>query len=69
MMCVLQNVYYITVAEHTSAELEVGSMIQFGNPVKYGVIRRIEVANGTTKGLAEVETVSHYCIYCRLYCM
>ena len=35
-------------------------MIQFGNPVKYGVIRRIEVANGTTKGLAEVETVSHY---------
>ena len=61
-------VHCIIVAQHSSVELEVGSMIQFGNPMKYGVIKRMERANGTSKGLAEVEMVScihEYSIYSR----
>ena len=34
-------------------------MIQFGNPVKYGVIKKIETTAGhASEGLAEVEMVS-----------
>ena len=47
----------IIVAQH---ELEIGSMIQFGNPVKYGVIKKIETTGGrASERLAEVELVSH----------
>jgi len=34
-----------------------GSLVQFGNPVKYGVIKKIEMAVGSS-GLAKVEMVS-----------
>ena len=40
-------------AQHNSSKLETGSLIQFGNPVQYGVIKRIETT------VAEVETVSY----------
>ena len=36
-----------------SSQLETGSLVQFGNPVQYGVIKRIET------GIAEVETVRY----------
>jgi len=46
--------YYFTskLAQHISAKLEVGTLVQFGNPVQYGVIKKIETP------VAEVETVS-----------
>ena len=34
-------------------------MIEFGNPVQYGVIKRIETAVDTSEEIAEVETVSY----------
>ena len=40
-------------AQYNSSKLETGSLIQFGNPVQYGVIKRIETT------VAEVETVSY----------
>ena len=41
------------IAQHVSSQLETGSLVQFGNPVQYGVIKKIET------GIAEVETVSY----------
>ena len=35
-----------------------GSMIQFGKPVQYGVIKRIEISADTSVEIAEVEMVS-----------
>ena len=46
------------VVQHTSTNLEIGSLVQFGNPVRYGVIKRIETAVDTLVQIAEVETVS-----------
>ena len=34
-------------------------MVQFGNPIHYGVIKRIETAVDSSVVLAEVETVSY----------
>ena len=42
--------------------LETGSLVQFGDPVQYGVIKRIETAVDTFANIAEVETVS-----CNMY--
>ena len=50
--------YLFKLAQRILSKLEVGSMIQFGNPVKYGVIRRIETQVDTLEEIAEVETVS-----------
>ena len=41
------------------AKLETGSMVQFGNPIQYGVIKRIVTAVDSSVILAEVETVSY----------
>ena len=49
------------IAQHTSHKLETGSLVQFGNPVQYGVIKKIEKVMGTLAQTAEVETVS--CIH------
>ena len=38
--------------------LEVGSMVQFGNPVQYGVIKVIRKDPYSNAKLAEIETVS-----------
>ena len=35
-----------------------GSLVQFGSPVQYGVIKRIEIAVDTSEETAEVETVN-----------
>jgi len=53
------RVFTTKLAHYHPPKLEVGSMIQFGNPVKYGVIKKIETTTNTSKGSAEVETVSH----------
>ena len=45
----------IYIAQHSSHKLEVGSLVQFSDPVQYGVIKRIV---DTSKKLAEVEMVS-----------
>ena len=47
--------FYTTVAQHVLTELDVGTMIQFGDPVKYGVIKRIEALAGVKS--AEIEMV------------
>ena len=47
-------------AEHVLTKFEKGSLVQFGNPVQYGVIKRIETAVDTFEETAEVETVSSY---------
>ena len=41
-----------------SATLEIGSLVQFGDPIQYGVIKKIDAAVDTLAQLAEVETVS-----------
>lgn len=43
--------------------LEVGSAVQFGNPVQYGVIKIIEKDPHSNIELAEIETVSINFIY------
>lgn len=50
----------IFLAEHVLTKLEKGSLVQFGSPVQYGVIIRIETAVDTLEEIAEVETVSSY---------
>ena len=45
-------------AKPISAMLEVGSVVQFGDPVQYGVIKRIEEDPISNKEIAKVETVS-----------
>ena len=40
------------------SKLEIGSLVQFGNPVRYGVIKRIEISLDTSEETAEVETVN-----------
>ena len=45
----------IYIAQYMSHKLETGSLVQFGDPVQYGVIKRIV---DTSKKLAEVEMVS-----------
>ena len=37
--------------------LEVGSMVQFGNPVQYGVIKLIKDSHSNREKLAGIETV------------
>lgn len=39
--------------------LEVGSMVQFGNPVQHGVIRKDSYSNVE---IAKIATVSMYCM-------
>ena len=56
-LCRTCNLY--CVAQHISTKLETGSLVQFGNPVQYGVIKRIETAVDTLEEIAEVETVSY----------
>ena len=46
-------------AQHTSHKLETGSLVQFGDPVQFGVIKRIETEPDTFKEVAVVETVSY----------
>ena len=43
-------------------------MIQFGNPVRYGVIKKIERTGGS-EGMAEVELVSHRMLIYATTCM
>ena len=52
------------VAQNISTKLEIGSMVQFGNPVQYGVIKKIETAVDTLEEIAEVETVSYMNVIC-----
>ena len=42
-------------------------MVEFGNPVQHGVIKRIETAVDSSEGIAEVETVSYVHEYCNLH--
>ena len=46
-----------------SQVLEVGSMVQFGNPVQYGVIKVIRKETYSSSKFAEIETVSILCFY------
>ena len=39
--------------------LEVESLVQFGNPVRYGVIKAIQESPNSKEKFAEIETVSH----------
>lgn len=41
--------------------LEVGSLVQFGNPVQYGVIELIRKDPYNNVEIAEIATVSMYC--------
>ena len=43
-----------------SYKLETGSLVQFGDPVQYGVITKIETEVDTSQEVAEVETVSRH---------
>ena len=45
-------------AKPISAMLEVGSVVQFGDPVRYGTIKRIEEDPISNKEIAKIETVS-----------
>ena len=47
--------------------LEVGSAIQFGDPVQYGTIKRIEEDPILNKEIAEVETVSYHSQFLQVY--
>ena len=51
-------IFILILVQYASIKLESGSLVQFGNPVQYGVIRRIELAVDTSVVMAEVETVS-----------
>ena len=46
-------------AQHVSSKLEIGTLVQFGNPVQYGVIKDFETSVDTSVEYAEVETVSY----------
>ena len=46
---------------YISHKLETGSLVQFGDPVQYGVITKIKTEVGTSREVAEVETVSYIC--------
>ena len=46
-------------AQCISHKLEIGSLVQFGDPVQYGVITKIKTEVGTSREVAEVETVSY----------
>ena len=41
--------------------LEVGSMIQFGDPIQHGMIKIIRKDPSSNEELAEIETVSFVC--------
>ena len=45
---------------HVAPHLEVGSLVQFGNPVQYGVIKVIRNDAYSSSEIAEIETVSSY---------
>ena len=47
--------------------LEAGSAIQFGDPVQYGTIKRIEEDPILNKEIAEVETVSYHSQFLQVY--
>ena len=53
---VLKLLMYV-LAQQISPMLEIGSLVQFGDPAQYGVIKKIEI-NKSGK-VAEVETVSY----------
>ena len=53
------TLFFSKLAQHTSHKLETGSLVQFGDPVQYGVIKRIETKPDTFKEVAVVETVSY----------
>ena len=46
---------------------EVGCAVQFGNPAKYGTIKRIEEDYVLNKEIAEIETVSYLHSYVNTY--
>ena len=50
-----------------SYKLETGSLVQFGDPVQYGVITKIETEVDTSRQVAEVETVSYEYIDITIY--
>ena len=50
-------------AQHISHKLENGSLVQFGNPVQYGVIKKVETEVDRLTQIAEVETVSYVHTY------
>ena len=45
-------------AQHISTKLETGSLVQFGDPLQYGVIKKIFTPADTLLETAEIETVS-----------
>ena len=47
------------IAQHISTKLEIGSSVQFGDPVQFGVIKRIETELDTLVEMTEVKTVSY----------
>ena len=60
IMISFQN--YITIAQDISPKLEIGSLVQFGNPIQYGVIyKMVETSVDTLMAptVATVETVSY----------
>lgn len=59
---VIYNIWVILIsmylAQHISNKLETGSLVQFGDPLQYGVIKKIFTPADTLVETAEVETVS-----------
>ena len=49
--------------------LEVGSMVQFGNPVRYGMIKEINRSPNSNEEFAEIETVSIHKLLVAIYIM